>query len=86
MSDLGEGRAHILQILQVSTISLTNFNASCGAQATLKISISLALGACQNLMWSRLSVRRTTSSLVECSSFKARRRSYEVHSADPVSA
>ena len=65
VSDFGEGLAHILQIRQVSTISLTSLSASCGALAALRISISLALAACQNLMWSRLSVRLTTLSLVE---------------------
>ena len=86
VNDFGAGFAHILQILQVSTISFTSLRACWGAPATLRISISLALAACQNRMWRRLSVRRTTVSLVECSSFRALRRSYDVHSAVPASA
>ena len=78
----GVGSSGVKSDLQVRLLaSFTSSRASCGAPATLNISISLARGACQNLMWSRLSVRRTTMVLVEWSSFKARRKSYDVLSS-----
>ena len=40
------------------------------------------VGQCENVMCNRRRVRRTTTGLLECRSFRDLRRSYEVHSPD----
>ena len=82
--DLGGGLCHARQIRQVSTMSLTRFNALLGAPAILKISTSLAAAACQKRMWSLLNVRLTTASSELCSNLMERLRSNDVHSAGPT--
>ena len=82
--DFGGGRCHARQIRHVSTMSFTRANALRGAPAKRKISTSLDAAACQNRMWSLRNVRLTTASSSLCSSRIERRKSNDVHSAEPT--